>query len=67
MNQWKTNYSVARNSRLTIDDGFSADVLSDSISLHAFGYSVELKKGDLLIIETVRDYSEPKIFVDVYC
>lgn len=65
MNQWKTNYSLARNSRLTIEDGFSADVLPDSISLHAFGYGIELKKGDLLIIETVRNYSEPKIFVDV--
>jgi len=66
INQWKTNYSVARNTQLTIQDGFSAAVPADSISLHAFGYLVEVKKGDLLIIETVRDHSDSKIFVDVF-
>ena len=65
LQNWKTNYSIAKNSQLQIKDGYTADVLPDSINLHALGYSLELKKGDLLIIETMTENSESKIFVDI--
>ena len=64
MKNWKAEFSEAANNKLKITDGFVSTVPVIK-STPALGYSLELKKGDLLIVETIKDDPESKIFVDI--
>ncbi len=63
MSGWKKSFSSAKVNHLKIKDGSSLTVFNSSSE--ALGYSIELEKGDLLIIETDLDNSDKKIFVDL--
>ena len=65
MKNWQNNYNFAALSTLTVKDGFvTALSVADSYS-PALGYSVDLKKGDLLIIETNIENTQSKVFIDI--
>ena len=66
MTRWKTEFSAAAQNQLQITDGYSASVFVGSNNLDALGYSVELTKGDLLVIETTVTDPETKIFIDLF-
>ncbi len=66
MKIWKSDFDSAVQNQLKIEDGYSVTVPAKNSTEKALGYSVELKKGDLLIIETIPSYSESKIFIDVF-
>lgn len=64
---WKNQYEVAATSKLIIADGFSAIAEFQADDVHALSYQLELKGGDLLVVEAERpDSLQPRIFVDVY-
>lgn len=65
MTHWKNNFSSATNNQLTVKDRFVAVVAVNHSDIPALGYSLELKKGDLLIVETVKDNLQSRIFVDI--
>ena len=62
LSKWKSSFSAASASRLEISDG--ASLLMNTKS-EASGYQIELKKGDLLVIETETSDPGKKIFVDL--
>lgn len=64
MTRWKTEFSSATQNNLTIADGYSASISENG--LYALGYSIELKKGDQLMIEAESKDPETRIFIDVY-
>ncbi len=64
MTRWKTEFSSASQNQLIIKDGHSAAVPQNG--LYALGYSIELQKGDLLMIEAESQDPLPRIFIDVY-
>lgn len=66
LNQWKASYNAALNSNLQIKDGTAFLFANDSIKLNAVGYLVDVKRGDLLIVETANLSPETKIFVDIF-
>jgi len=67
MTMWKDQYEVASASKLIIADGFSAIAEFHADDVHALSYQLELKRGDLLVVEAERpDSLQPRIFVDVY-
>lgn len=64
---WKNQYEVAAASKLIIADGFSAIAEFQADDVHALSYQLELKHGDLLVVEAKRpDSLQHRIFVDVY-
>jgi len=65
MIQWKKEFSDASKNQLKIKDGASFIFNTDASASHAFGYSVDLHKGDLLVIETERADVSKKIFIDL--
>ncbi|MDQ1096478.1 murein DD-endopeptidase MepM/ murein hydrolase activator NlpD [Chryseobacterium sp. SORGH_AS909] len=65
MANWKGSFSAAVANRLTIPEGTSFVVAADSAAMNAIGYSLELKKGDQLIIESNTNKPNAKIFVDL--
>lgn len=66
MTIWKNQYSAALNNQLKIEDGYSVQAKANPKELNALGYLMQLKKGDLLVIETQTCKPEAKIFVDVF-
>lgn len=66
MTQWKQKYAAATASNLQISDGHTFTSENSPDELKALGYSLELQKGDRLIIETLTQNPETKIFVDVF-
>ncbi|WP_394674588.1 peptidoglycan DD-metalloendopeptidase family protein [uncultured Chryseobacterium sp.] len=62
---WKGSFSAAVANRLSIPEGTSFVVAADSAAMNAIGYSLELKKGDQLIIESNTSNPNAKIFVDL--
>ncbi len=67
MTMWKDQYEVAAASKLIIADGFSAIAEFHADDVHALSYELELKRGDLLVVEAKRpDSLHHRIFVDVY-
>lgn len=66
MAQWKAGFTAASASRLKITDGTSLTMTEPgNKAVYAAGYSMELKKGDLLVIEAVTATPEAKIFTDI--
>ncbi len=65
MVQWKNSFSSAVANRLTIGESNAFTFFADQPEQQAVGYSLELKKGDLLVIEASGVISPAKIFVDV--
>lgn len=65
MTKWKANYSAASNNQLKITDATVISVFSDSTDAKALGYSLELKKGDLLQLAILSPEKDRKIFVDI--
>ncbi len=65
LNSWKNAYANAKNTTLQIEDGFSVTAKKDSSDVYAFSYMLELKRGDLLTVET-EPANQSKIFVDVF-
>lgn len=65
MIQWKNAFSAASSNQLKIKDGTSLIINADIPGSHAFGYSIELQKGDLLTVETEMLNENKKIFVDL--
>ncbi len=66
MVQWKTAFTAAAASRLKIPDGTLLTVAAPGPGeMNAAGYSLELKKGDLLVIEAVAADPAAKVFVDM--
>ncbi|MBW8522461.1 M23 family metallopeptidase [Chryseobacterium chendengshani] len=65
MTQWKRDFSAAAANQLKIKDGTSLIINADSLDTPAFGYSIELQKGDLLVIETETINADKKIFIDL--
>ena len=63
--QWKKDFSAAAASQLKIKDGASLLVNTGNSKSVALGYLIELKKGDLLVIETEMADANKKIFVDL--
>ncbi|MBW8361239.1 MAG: M23 family metallopeptidase [Kaistella sp.] len=60
---WKNEFASAKANQLKIPDGYAAVTPSGSKS--AMGYSVELKRGDLLTVEATANPAL-KIFIDVF-
>lgn len=63
--KWKSNFSSAANNQLNIADDFVSTVSVSNSDISALGYSLELKKGDKLIVEAKTENLAPKIFVDI--
>lgn len=63
--KWKSNFSSAANNRLNIADGYVSTVSVIDSDISALGYSLELKKGDKLIVEAKTENPASKIFVDI--
>ncbi|GEN74838.1 M23 family metallopeptidase [Chryseobacterium hagamense] len=66
MVQWKNSFSSAVASRLTIGESNTFTFFADQAQQEAVGYFLELKQGDLLVIETSGVAPQTKIFVDVF-
>ena len=66
MVNWKNEFSAAAANQLKIADGHAFTAKADPAELKAIGYSVELKKGDRLIIEATVHNPATQIFVDVF-
>ncbi len=65
MIKWKANYISASGNHLKITDGYTASVFSAPSDAKALGYSVELKKGDLLKVVINSTETDRKIFADI--
>lgn len=65
MAQWKSSFSSAVANRLMVGESNAFTFFANQPQQHAVGYSLELKKGDLLVIEASKVISPAKIFVDV--
>lgn len=66
MAQWKAGFTAATASKLKITDGTPLTIAANgNDAIHATGYSLELKKGDLLVIEAVTAAPDAKIFTDI--
>lgn len=65
MTKWKNSFSSAVTNRLTIGESNAFTFFADQPHQEAIGYSLELKQGDLLVIETSGVAPQTKIFVDV--
>ncbi|MBD8084535.1 M23 family metallopeptidase [Chryseobacterium caseinilyticum] len=65
LTQWKASLSSASASQLKIKDGTSLLINSDQLKSDAVGYLMDLKKGDLLLVETASTLPDKKIFVDL--
>lgn len=65
LNEWKASFTIASTNKLIIKDGASLLMNTDNSKLGALGYLIELKKGDLLLVETESSSPEKKIFVDL--
>ncbi len=67
LTHWKNDFSSASTNELQIEDGFSMIVPSGNKNFSAMGYSIDLKKGDRLVIETSNSKNlKNKIFVDIF-
>lgn len=66
MVQWKNSFSSAVANRLTIGESNAFSFFAAQPEQEAVGYALDLKKGDLLVIETSGVVSPTKIFVDVF-
>lgn len=66
MVQWKNSFSSAVANRLMIGESNAFTFFADQSQQEAVGYSLELKKGDLLVIEASGVAPQTKIFVDVF-
>ncbi|WP_345765832.1 MULTISPECIES: M23 family metallopeptidase [Chryseobacterium] len=66
MVQWKNSFSSAIANRLTIGESNAFTFFADQPQQDAVGYSLELKQGDLLVIEATGVVPQTKIFVDVF-
>lgn len=65
MVQWKNSFSSAVTNRLMIGESNAFTFFADQPQQDAAGYSLELKKGDLLVVEASGIIPQTKIFVDV--
>lgn len=66
MAQWKAGFTAATASKLKITDGTPLTLAANgNEAIHAAGYSLELKKGELLVIEAVTAAPDAKIFTDI--
>lgn len=65
MTQWKKEFSAAAVNQLKIKDGTSLIINPQRSSPQAWGYSVELQKGDLIVLETETVEENRKIFIDL--
>lgn len=66
MTLWKDEFSAASTNQLMISDVFNITVNGYQQELFAMGYSIDLKQGDRLFIETfVSKNLNNKIFIDV--
>ncbi|MCU7616842.1 M23 family metallopeptidase [Chryseobacterium sp. PBS4-4] len=65
MTNWKKDFSTASVNQLKIKDGTSLIINPGHSTSHALGYSIELAKGDLLVIETEMSDENKKIFIDL--
>lgn len=66
MVQWKNSFSSAVTNRLSVDGGNAFTVFSGQAQQQAVGYTLDLKKGDQLVIESSGIVPPTKIFVDVF-
>ncbi len=66
MTQWKNSFSSAIANRLIIEESNAFTFFADQPKPEAVGYGLELKQGDLLVIEASGVISPAKIFVDVF-
>lgn len=65
MIQWKNSFSSAVANRLIVGESNAFTFFAGQPEQHAVGYSLELKRGDLLVIEAPGIVPQAKIFVDV--
>lgn len=65
LKKWKSDFSAAANNQIRIPDSFVATVPLQDSEAPALGYSLELKKGDLLVVEAITENPQLKIFVDI--
>lgn len=65
MANWKQSFSTAIANRLTIPEGTPFTMAADLTGRNAIGYSLDLKKGDQLIIESNVSNPNTKIFIDI--
>ncbi|MDQ1161849.1 murein DD-endopeptidase MepM/ murein hydrolase activator NlpD [Chryseobacterium sp. SORGH_AS 447] len=66
MAQWKSSFSSAVANRLMVGESNAFTFFANQPQQHAVGYSLELKKGDQLVIEASGMTPPAKIFVDVF-
>lgn len=67
LNLWKNDFLVASKNQLKINDGYSGIIPKERAGYGALGYSINLKQGDQLIVETLTTGTiSHKIFVDFY-
>lgn len=64
LNRWQKSFTAAVNNNLEIKDGFVSTINNNDEISHALGYSIDLKKGDVLIVETEKVVPGSKIFID---
>lgn len=66
MMPWKNSFSSAVTNRLSVGDSNAFTVFTGQARQQAIGYTLDLKKGDQLVIESSGVASPTKIFVDVF-
>ena len=64
LSNWKNAYEMAKSTNLQIEDGFTATATKDSSDTFALAYTLELKKGEDLVIE-IEPVNHSKFFVDI--
>lgn len=65
MTNWKNDFASASTNKLKISDGFVMRVFTNDPNFSALGYSLDLKKGDQLVIK-ISPATEQKIFLDIF-
>ncbi len=64
LSNWKNAYETAKSTNLQIEDGFNATARKDSTDTFALAYTLELKKGENLVVE-IENANQYKFFVDI--
>lgn len=66
MVKWKDSFSSAVANRLSVGESNAFTVFTGQARQQAVGYTLDLKRGDLLVIESSGTVSPAKIFVDIF-
>ena len=64
--KWKSAFEQAKTDKLIIKEPFVYSTSRDSSEVKAWGYTLDLRHGDRLVIEVQSDSLSPDFFIDFY-